>query len=660
MVPLAGLEPALLAEIDFESIASTNFTTGAPACERCLAQPDETRKLETGHIRPYIRDVTSGDSTMPSYRAPIRDTRFVIEQLLDIGRYSTLPGFDGITPDLLEAVLGEGARFCEEILFPINADGDRVGCTRHPDGSVTTPPGAREAYARFVEAGWPTLAAPADHGGQGMPHVVSTAFQEYLTSANMGFSLYPELTLGAINAIMATGSEAQKALYVPNMSTGKWSGTMNLTEAHCGTDLGLIRTRATPNADGSYAITGTKIFISSGEHDLTENIIHLVLAKIAGAPDNVKGISLFIVPKILVNSDGSLGARNAVSCGALEEKMGLHGSATCVMNYDGATGWLVGEENKGLAAMFVMMNAARLGVGLQGLGIAEVAYQNAVAYARERRQGRALTGPADPAAPADPIIVHPDVRRMLMDARALIEGSRALCLWTALQDDLSRHAATPEERAQAADLVALMTPVVKGNVTDFGYSIATDMQQVFGGHGYIREWGVEQYVRDARIPMIYEGTNGIQAMDLVGRKLPAQGGRAARLWFGMVAADIATAKADPKTASIAEALEKSLGQLQAATMWLMQNGMANPDNAGAAAYPYMRCAGLVALGWMWLRTAQVAVAGLAAGDGDPAFLEAKLVTARHFTGRLLPRTSALRREIEAGAEPVMALPAEAF
>ncbi|MFZ5747783.1 MAG: acyl-CoA dehydrogenase C-terminal domain-containing protein [Pseudomonadota bacterium] len=597
---------------------------------------------------------------MPQYTPPVRDTRFVLDKVIGLDSYSNVPGFGAASPDVVSAVLEEGGKFAAEVLFPINHSGDQQGCTRHEDGSVTTPDGYKEAYRQFVESGWGTLSAPEQFGGQGMPHIVSTAFQEFMISSNMAFAMYPGLTHGAISALLAKGSPEQQEKYVPKMVSGEWGGTMNLTEPQCGTDLGLIRTRAEPNPDGSWSITGTKIFISSGEHDLTDNIIHLVLAKTPGAPESTKGISLFVVPKFLVNDDGSLGARNGVTCGSIEHKMGIHANSTCVLNYDGATGWLVGEEMKGLAAMFIMMNAARLGVGLQGLGLAEVAYQNAVQYAEDRRQGRALTGPKDPEEKADTLFVHPDVRRMLMEAKAQIEGLRALCLWGALQVDLEHDAPSEEERQLAADLVGLLTPVIKGVGTDIGYKVATDSQQVYGGHGYIVEWGMEQYVRDARIAMIYEGTNGVQAMDLVGRKLAQNGGRAVQAFFKLVGDEIAEAKGNAELAGFADALEKALGHLQGATMWMAANGFQNPNHVGAGAYPYMQLTGTVALGLMWLRMLKVAVAELAAGAEDVKFLEAKKVTARFFAERFLPDAGALRRKVEAGSDAVMALDPEMF
>jgi alkylation response protein AidB-like acyl-CoA dehydrogenase len=597
---------------------------------------------------------------MPQYVAPVRDTKFVLNHVVGLDRYASLPGFENATPDMVDAILTEGGRVCEELLFPLNKTGDDEGCTRHADGRVTTPKGFPEAYKAYIAGGWVGLSAPEAFGGQGLPHVISSAMEEFRMAANQAFSMYTGLTMGAVASILVKGSPEQQRTYIPKMASGEWGGTMNLTEPHCGTDLGLIRTRAVPSTGGAYAITGTKIFISGGDHDLTDNIIHLVLAKTPGAPESSKGISLFIVPKIMVNADGSLGEKNAVSCGSIEHKMGIRANATCVMNYDGATGFLVGEENKGLAAMFIMMNAARLGVGIQGLAQGDIAYQNGLHYAKDRRQGRSLTGAKEPAEKADPILVHPDVRRMLMEAKALTEGLRALCLWGAIQVDLSHVAPIEEERQLADDLISLLTPVIKGYGTDMGYKIATDMQQIYGGHGYIEEWGMSQYVRDARITMIYEGANGVQALDLVGRKLALNGGRGVQAFFKIVTEECAAVKQVSALSDYATRLEKGLADLQASTMWLMQNGISNPDNAGAASTPFMHMLGIVTLGLMWLRMATAAHAALDGGTDDTAFMEAKLMTARFFAERLLPETGSLRRKLEAGAEVIMAMPAEAF
>ncbi|WP_294642409.1 acyl-CoA dehydrogenase C-terminal domain-containing protein [uncultured Aureimonas sp.] len=598
---------------------------------------------------------------MPVYQAPVADTLFVLNDILGWERHGNLPGFADATPDVVEAILGEAGKFATDIFLPLNQVGDHEGCKRAADASVTTPKGFKEAYNQFREAGWGGLSASPEFGGQGLPHTLAAAVNEFLSSANMAFAMYPGLTRGAIAAIESHGSDEQKALYLPKMVDGIWTGTMNLTEPHCGTDLGLLRTRAVPAEDGTFRISGQKIFISAGEHDLSENIVHLVLARIEGAPEGVKGISLFIVPKFLPDQAGNPSTRNGVSCGSLEEKMGIHGNATCVMNYDGATGWLVGEAHKGLRAMFTMMNEARLGVGVQGLAISEIAYQNAVAYARDRLQGRALAGSKHGEKAADPIIVHPDVRRMLMTIRAVNEAGRALILWTALRGDLSHRAEDAKVREASDDWMGLLTPVIKGVLTDKGFENAVMAQQVYGGHGYVREWGMEQFVRDARIAQIYEGANGIQALDLVGRKLALNGGRAIQAFFKEVGAFCEEHRSTEAMAPFTKSLKKGLNDLQSATMWLMTNAMAKPDNAGAASTDYMHLFGLVALGYMWGRMAHAAQEKLAAGAGDDtSFLENKLVTARFYMDRLMPETAAHLARISSGADSMMALDADAF
>src|SRR5438477_8835734 len=598
------------------------------------------------------------ENPMPIYKAPVEDVSFLLNDVFQIDRYDNLPGFTDASADVREAILGEAAKLSEEVLQPLNRVGDLEGCKRADDGSVTTPKGFKDAIKQVAEGGWLGLSAPTEFGGQGLPVTLSQAVNEFQISANMAFSMYGGLTMGATAALIVHGTPEQKKTYVPKMIAGEWTGTMNLTEPHCGTDLGLLRTKAVRQGDGSFKITGTKIFISAGEHDLADNIIHLVLARIEGAPSGIKGVSLFVVPKVLVNPDGSLGARNGVSSGSIEHKMGIHGNSTCVMNFDNATGWLIGEENKGMQGMFVMMNEARLGVAVQGLAQSEVAYQNAAAYARDRLQGRSLTGAKAADKPADPIIVHPDVRRTLLAIKAFNEAARAMVIWTALKSDVAHRSSDPKDRQEADDHMGLMTPVLKGFLTEYGFANAVQAQQMYGGHGYIAEQGMEQFVRDARIAMLYEGANGIQALDLVGRKLPREGGRAVMAFFGEVAGFAKEHGGNDAMKPFVTPLSAALGHLQQATGWLMQNALAKPDNAGAAATDYMQLFGLVTFAYMWARMAKVAQDKIAASGATP-YLTTKLVTGRFFMERMLPETTVHLARIQTGCATTMELAAEA-
>ncbi len=593
---------------------------------------------------------------MAVYQAPLTDTRFILRDLLNLERYDNVDGFAEATPDLIDAILNEAAKLAEEVLLPINEIGDRQGCTYDPDKrAVTTPDGFKDAYKTFIEGGWVGLTADPNFGGQGLPAVLGLALNEMVSSSNMAFGMYPGLSHGCYSAIHAHGSDEQKATYLPKLVSGEWSGTMNLTEPQCGTDLGLIRTKAEPQDDGSYKITGTKIWISGGDQDLTDNTIHLVLARIAGGPEGIKGISLFIVPKFFVNEDGSLGARNDAYCGGLESKMGIHGNATCVMNYEGATGYLVGEAHKGMRAMFTMMNEARLGVGLQGLSISEIAYQNALAFAKDRRQGRALSGADEPEAPADSIMVHPDVRRMLMDVRTFNEGARALLMWTGLWGDLEHKSEDETIREKAGDYMALFTPILKAYFTEKGFMNAVWAQQVLGGSGFVKDYPLEQFVRDCRIAMIYEGTNGIQALDLVGRKLAMNGGRAINTFFADIDHLIGDVGDDERLKPFADGLRSSSDQLKDATGWLMENGLADFNNAAASSHDYLHVFAITALSYIWLDIARRSVACLDEGVPNASFYEAKLKTGHYFLARVLPEAAAHLAKVKSGAAPVMSL-----
>ena len=596
---------------------------------------------------------------MPSYKAPTVDYQFLMHHVFDLESYNNLSPFKEASPDLIDAILEEAAKLTENVFQPLNQSGGEEGC-KLENGTVLTPKGFKKAYDEYVNGGWQGMTGDPEYGGQGLPMAIGLAINEMLVSSNWGLSMYPGLTKGAAETIHTWGTDEQKNTYLPKMMSGEWSGTMNLTEPHCGTDLGLLRTKAELNDYGSYNISGTKIFISAGDHDLTDNIIHLVLARISGAPEGTDGISLFIVPKININDDGSLGDKNGVSCGSLEEKMGIHSNATCLLNYDNARGFLIGEENKGMRAMFTMMNEARLGVGVQGLAIAEVANQNAAEYARDRLQGRALSGAKYPDQAADPIIVHPDVRRMLMTNRAFTEGARAMVMWAALQFDISKFDENEENRNKAEDMLSLMTPMIKSYMTDQGVEAASRAMQCLGGHGYIKEWGMTQFLADARIAPIYEGTNGIQAMDLIGRKLPSKNGEVIRDYFAMIQNFIDENKNNEDLSHYTSLLEKALQRQQTATMWLMQNAMSDPDQAGATAHYYLNLMALVSMGYFWADMVEKSKKMLTAGEGNADFLKSKITTANFFFNHLLPETTSLRYKIEAGAKDVMDLDAEAF
>lgn len=596
---------------------------------------------------------------MQTYNAPLRDMRFVLHELHGLDKLNAYPKYADFTADVVDSVLEEAAKIATEVLLPLNAVGDLEGCQLE-NGVVRTPKGFKEAYNVFREGGWAALGSDPQWGGQGLPESVNKLVEEMISATNCAFGLYPGLTHGASRAIEGHATDELKQAYLPKMIEGTWSGSMCLTELHCGTDLGLLRTRAAPNGDGSYRIDGSKIFISAGEHDLTENIIHLVLARLPDAPSGVKGISLFLVPKFIPNADGAPGPRNGVLCTGIEHKMGLKGSATCQLTFEDAKGWLVGEPHKGMQAMFTMMNTERLAVGVQGLGIGEAAYQAGVAYAKDRLQGRSLAGTKRPDLPADPIIVHPDVRRMLMTMRVYAEGSRAVGGWVAHALDVAEATDDPVLKEETEDFIALMTPVVKALFTDLGFEASNMAVQVYGGHGYIREHGVEQYVRDCRISQLYEGTNGIQALDLVGRKMPAHMGRYLRRFFHPVSEFIAANRDDKAVGKLVEQLERAFGALQLSTAQLAQASLKDPEEAGAAATDYLRLIGLVAMGYMFVKSAKIAAEKAPTANGDQAFYEGKIASARFFVDRILPQTTALFLAIKSGKASMMALAEDAF
>ncbi|MEZ4632083.1 MAG: acyl-CoA dehydrogenase C-terminal domain-containing protein [Deinococcales bacterium] len=597
---------------------------------------------------------------MPQYKAPLRDMRFVIHEVLNASEtFQKATIFPDVDADLIDQVLDEGARFAEEVLFPLNEGGDREGC-HFDNGTVTTPKGFKEAYKQYGEGGWIGIDGDPEYGGQGLPKVISIALGEIVGSANTAWAMYPGLTHGASYAIHAHADEKTKAIYLPKMLGGKWSGTMCLTEAHAGTDLGIIRSKATPLDDGSFSISGQKIFISAGEHDMTENIIHLVLAKLPDAPEGTKGISMFLVPKFMVNEDGSLGERNGIVCGSIEHKMGINGSATCVLNLDNARGYLIGGPHNGMRCMFTMMNAARLTTGMQGLSLGELSFQNALSYAKDRLQSRSLTGDKAPNQEADPIIVHPDVRRMLLTQKAYNEGARIFAIWLALQLDLEHHHPDKKARETAGDLVALLTPVAKAFMSDNGFEVCNLGMQIYGGHGYIKEWGMEQFVRDARIAQIYEGTNGIQSLDLIGRKVLRDNGQKLRLFGGMVQDFIKANQKDKNLKEFLEPLGEIAKEVQDVSMWIGMRALRNRDEVGAAATDYLRLVGLLIYGYFWALMAKVAQDKLAQKPKDASFYEAKVHTARFFFSRILPQSQTLAQTIRSGSKVLMELETEAF
>jgi alkylation response protein AidB-like acyl-CoA dehydrogenase len=596
---------------------------------------------------------------MGQYVAPIRDMQFVLHELLNVTEeFKTLPRYEEIDADTINQVLEEGAKFTQEVLFPLNHSGDREGC--HYDAAtkaVTTPKGFKEAYKQYVDGGWAALACDPEYGGQGLPVALNNSFYEMLNSSNQAWSMYPGLSHGAYECLKEHGTDEQKKVYLPKLASGEWTGTMCLTEAHCGTDLGLLRSKAEPQADGSYLITGSKIFISAGEHDMSENIVHLVLARLPGAPEGSKGISLFLVPKFLPNADGQPGERNGIACGAIEEKMGIHGNSTCQMNLDSARGTLIGQPNKGLNAMFVFMNAARLGVGMQSLGLTEVAYQNALVYAKDRIQMRSLSGPKAPDKPADPIIVHPDVRRMLLTAKAYAEGGRAFSSYVALQIDRELNHPDEEVRKEAADEVALLTPIIKAFITDNGWIATSEAMQVYGGHGYIAEWGMEQYVRDARINMIYEGTNTVQSLDLLGRKILMDNGAKLRKFGEKIKAFVEENGLDESMSEFVTPLGELGDKVTKLTMEIGMKAFQNPDEVGAAAVPYLRVVGHLVYSYFFAQMAKIALAKEGSGD---KFYTSKLATTRFYFARLYPETAMLIRQARSGASNLLALDADLF